>query len=266
MSPSPASTAWACVTSKPTGTCPGTSDYTTGSTNSNGYNTYLANNCWADPSCEQILSANSFGDWQVSADEPVGNGSVKTAPEAQQQFNNWCPSSNTWSNLVENSCGSTTDTPISALSELTSTYAESTPHNSQTIAQWAWDNWLSNDAGYPDEVMVWVDNNGRCNSGSFGTQVHAPVTIAGQEWTPHRYPNSSEFIWSLDGPGGAGTCAQQASGTVDLLALLKWMQANGYAAPGAAISLIDGAWEICSTGGVPETFRMSSYSVTARAA
>ena len=78
--------------------------------------------------------------------------------------------------------------------------------------------------------MVWVDNNGRCNSGSFGTQVHAPVTIAGQEWTPHRYPNSSEFIWSLDGSGGAGTCAQQASGTVDLLALLKWMQANGYAA------------------------------------
>ena len=85
--------------------------------------------------------------------------------------------------------------------------------------------------------MVWVDNNGRCNSGSFGTQVHAPVTIAGQEWTPHRYPNSTEFIWSLDGSGGAGTCAQQTSGTVDLLALLKWMQANGYAAPRAAISL-----------------------------
>jgi hypothetical protein len=266
MSPSPASTAWACVTSKPTGTCPGTSDYTNGSTNSNGYNTYLANNCWADPSCEQILSANSFGDWQVSADEPAGNGSVRTAPEAQQQFNNWCPSSHTWSNLVENGCGSTTDTPISALSELTSTYAESTPHNSQTIAQWAWDNWLSNDAGYPDEVMVWIDNNGRCNSGSFGTQVHAPVTFAGQEWTPHQYPNSSEFIWSLDGPGGAGTCAQQASGTVDLLALLKWMQANGYAAPGAAISLIDGVWEICSTGGALETFRVSSYSVTAMAA
>jgi hypothetical protein len=264
--PSPASTAWACVTSKPTGTCPGgTDDYTAGSTNSNGYNTYLANNCWADPSCQQILSANSFGDWQVTANEPAGNGSVETAPEAQQQFNNWCPGNHTWSNLVTNGCATAEDTPISALSQLTSTYAESTPHNSQTIAEWAWDNWLSNDSGYADEVMAWVDDNGRCNSGSYGTQVHAPVTIAGQEWTPHRYPNSSEFIWSLDGSGGPGTCAQQASGTVDLLALLKWMQANGFAAPGAALSLVDGVFEICSTGGAQETFRVSSYSVTARA-
>jgi len=264
--PSGTNQAWACVTTSPTGTCPRGSDYTSGSTNSNGYNSYVANNCWGDPNCQQTLSANSFGDWRVTANEPAGNGSVRTAPEAQQQFNNWCPGSKTWSNFTQNGCGSNEgNTPISALSQLTSTYAESTPHNSKTIAQWAWDNWLDNDSGYPDEVMVWVDNNGRCNSGSFGTQVHAPVSIAGQEWTPHRYPNSSEFIWSLDGPGGAGTCAQQASGTVDLLALLKWMQANGFAAPGATLSLVDGVFEICSTGGAPETFRVSSYSVTAKA-
>jgi hypothetical protein len=107
--------------------------------------------------------------------------------------------------------------------------------------------------------------NGRCNSGSLGTRVHAPVTIAGQEWTPYQY-GSTEFIWSLDGPGGAGTCAQQASGTVDLLALLKWMQANGHAAADATLKLVDGVFEICSTGGVPETFRVTSYSVTATAA
>jgi hypothetical protein len=255
-----------CVTSSPSGNC-GPYLYAR-NTNSNGYNTYVGNNCWADPSCVQTITVTNPGRWRVTSTEPAGNGSVRTAPEAQQQFNNWCSNGkNTWSNFVANGCpsSSTTDTPISALSQLTSSYAESTPHNSRTIAQWAWDNWLSNDAGYPDEVMVWVDNIGRCNSGSFGTQVHAPVTIAGQEWTPHRYPNSSEFIWSLDGSGSADTCARQASGTVDLLALLKWMQANGYAAPGAAISLIDGAWEICSTGGVPETFRVSSYSLTARA-
>ena len=224
-----------------------------------------ANNCWADPSCKQTVTAVDPGNWSVSADEPAGNGSVKTAPEAQQQFNNWCAAVGTWSNLDPGGCGNSTqsDTPLSAMSQLTSTYAESTPHNSQTIAQWAWDNWLSNDSGYPSEVMVWVDNNGRCNSGSFGTQVHAPVTIAGQEWTPHQYPNGSEFIWSLDGPGGAGTCAQQASGTVDLLALLKWMQANRDAAPGATLSLVDGVWEICSTGGQPENFTVTRYSITA---
>ena len=264
-SSSPSGTGAPCVTSSPSGNC-GPYLYAA-DTNSNGYNTYVGNNCWADPSCAQTITVTNPGKWQVTSTEPAGNGSVKTAPEAQQQFNDWCSNGkNTWSNFVLNGCPSSTDTPISALSQLTSSYAESTPHNSRTIAQWAWDNWLSNDAGYPNEVMVWVDTNGRCNSGSFGTQVHAPVIIAGQEWTPHRYPNSSEFIWSLDGPGGAGTCAQQASGTVNLLALLKWMQANGFAAPGAAISLVDGAWEICSTGGAPETFRVFSYSVTARAA
>jgi len=262
----PTSTAWACVTSSPAGTCPRHGAYATGSTNSNSDNTYLGNNCWADPTCQQTLSANSLGDWQVTANEPAGNGSVKTAPEAQQLMNNWCAAVKTWQNLNPGGCGGSTlsNTPISAMSQLTSTYAESTPHNSQTIAEWAWDNWLDNDAGYPSEVMVWVDNNGRCNRGSFGTQVQAPVTIAGQEWTPHQY-GSNEFIWSLDGPGGAGTCAQQASGTVDLLALLKWMQANGHASADATLSLLDGVFEICSTGGALETFRVSSYSVTAKA-
>jgi len=51
----------------------------------------------------------------------------------------------------------------------------------------------------------------------------------------------------LDGKGPGGTCAQQASGTVDLLALLKWMQANGYAAAGATLDLVDGVFGICST-------------------
>jgi hypothetical protein len=247
-----------CTTSAPDGNC---GPYTyAGITNSNGYNTYVSNNCWADPSCKQTVTAVDPGNWSVSANEPAGNGAVMTAPEVQQQFNNWCASARTWSNRVSTGCNSLADTPISAMSQLASSYAESTPHNSQTIAQWSWDLWLSNDSGYADEVMVWVDTNGRCNSGSFGTQLHAPVTIAGQEWTPHRYPNSSEFIWTLD---GSGTCAQQASGTVDLLALLKWMQANGYAAPGATVSIVDGLWEICSTGGQPETFTVSKYSLTA---
>ena len=259
-STSPPAGTHTCVTSKANGNC---GPYTyAGNTNSNGYNTYVSNNCWADPSCKQTVTAVDPGNWSVSASEPAGNGAVMTAPEAQQQFNNWCPSAHNFDNRTSANCN-TSDTPISALTQLTSGYAESTPHNSQTIAQWSWDMWLSNDSGYPDEVMAWVDTNNRCNSGSFGTQLHAPVTIAGQQWTPHRYQNSSEFIWVLNGSGGADTCAQQASGSVDLLALLKWMQSNGYAAPSASVALIDGVWEICSTGGQPETFTVSKYSLTA---
>ncbi len=249
-----------CTTSKANGNC---GPYTyAGNTNSNGYNTYVSNNCWADPSCKQTVTATDPGNWSVSASEPAGNGAVMTAPEVQQQFNNWCSSARNFDNKVSGNCNAS-DTPISALTQLSSSYTESTPHNSQTIAQWSWDMWLSNDSGYPDEVMVWVDTNNRCNSGSFGTKLHDPVTIAGQQWTPHRYLNSSEFIWVLNGSGGDGTCAQQASGTVSLLALLKWMQSNGYAAPSAAIALVDGVWEICSTGGQAENFAVSRYQLTA---
>ena len=183
-----------------------------------------------------------------------------TAPEVQQQFNNWCASARTWSNRVSTGCNSLADTPISAMSQLASSYAESRRITARLSLSGRGTCGSVTSLGYADEVMVWVDTNGRCNGGSFGTQLHAPVTIAGQEWTPHRYPNSSEFIWTLD---GSGTCAQQASGTVDLLALLKWMQANGYAAPGATVSIVDGLWEICSTGGQPETFTVSKYSLTA---
>jgi hypothetical protein len=249
----------ACVTSAASGVC---GPYTyAGNTTSNGYNTYVDNNCWADPGCKQTVTAYNPGDWSVSADEPAGNGSVETAPETGQQFNNWCPANNTWANLLPNGCSNQANTPISSMTELSSTYTESFPHNSQTIAQWAWDNWLSNDSGYPDEVMVWVDNNNRCNSGSYGTQQASPITVNGQEWTPYQY-GSSEFIWSLGAPG---QCAQQSSGTVDLLALLKWMQANGKAAAGATLGLTDAVWEICSTGGQPETFSVSKYTITAAA-
>ncbi len=249
---SPVPTSWACVTSSPTGVC---GPYESATTNSNGHNTYLTNNCWADPSCRQTLSANSFSRWQVVADEPAGNTSVKTAPAAQQLFNDWCAASSTW-----NTCPSFTDTPISALSQLSSTYAESTPHNSQTIAQFAWDNWLTNDSGHPHEVMVWVDNSNRGSGGA--TQVAGPVSIHGQNWTLYEY-GSGELIWSLGAPG---TFAQQRSGRVDLLALLKWLQSHGYATSRASIGEIDGVWEICSTGGIPETFSMASYSITARGA
>jgi hypothetical protein len=233
----------------------GAYDYA-GNVNSNGYNTYVENNCWADPSCKQTVSANNPGDWQVTATECC-DGSVRTGPVNAQQLDNWRADLGTWG-----SCGAPpatcADTPIAALSSLTSTYAETMPHNSQTIAESAWDVWLNNDAGHPNEVMIWVDTVNRCNGGSYGTPQGAPVTVAGQTWQPNQY-GGGEFIWML---GEDSACAQQPAGTVDILALLRWMQGHGFMAPGATIGLIQFGWEICSTGGSPETFAVHGYSLS----
>jgi hypothetical protein len=143
---------------------------------------------------------------------------------------------------------------ISGLSALSFTYAETMPPNSGTTAQAAWDIWLSNDAGFPNEVMVWVDN---VNRGDGGATQKASASFGGQDWTLYQN-GGGELIWSLDAPG---TFALQGSGTVDLLALLRWLQNNGHAAAGASIGEIDFGWEICSTGGVRETFTVSNYDL-----
>jgi hypothetical protein len=234
----------ACVTSASNGNC-GPYHYPAIS-NSNGFNTYVGNNCWADPSCRQTVSANNPGDWQVVATEPAGNTGVRTYPNVQQLTNNW-----PWS---PSGCGqSCSDTPIAGLSQLTSSYTEVTPRGG-TIAQFAWDIWTNNNAGHPGEIMVWVDNSNRGSGGA--TQVGS-ASIAGQAWTIYRY-GSGELIWSLGAPG---TFAQQGSGTVDLLAILRESIARGLTSPGATIGQIDAGWEICSTGGGPETFTVSRYTI-----
>lgn len=237
---------WRCAISSPSGNC-GAYDYGQ-ITGSNGYNTYVGNNCWADPQCQQTIYANDPGDWQVVSTEPAHNTGVMTYPNVQQLTNNWNGSDSGCS-----PCGSS-DVPISALSTLSSTYAETTPHNSATIAQFAWDIWLNNNAGHPSEIMVWVDNS---NRGSGGATLKGTANIGGHDWTLYQY-GGGEIIWSL---GAQGTFAQQGSGTIDLLALLHDLQTRAMVSPAANIGQVDVGWEICSTGGSPETFVVSAYSL-----
>ena len=256
--PSPTGTGWACVTSSPTGNCP---DYTDPQhiTMSNGYNTYVANNCWADPSCRQTVSANSPQDWQVVSTEPAGNGSVMTGPELQQQTNNWCPAQKTWGNLVTNGCpGSEGNAPIASLASLSSAYAETMPHDSGTIAEAAYDLWTN----YSSDIMVWQDVVGRCSSGAFGgTTLATGVRIGNYTYDVYRYGGAgAEVIFVAEGSGGPGTCGNYGSGTVNLLGVLQEAQSLGVVS-NVTVSLIDFTFEICSTGGVPETFAVSNYSV-----
>ena len=45
--------------------------------------------------------------------------------------------------------------------------------------------------------------------------------------------------------------------------MTQWLEANGYLAANSTFTAISAGWEICSTGGLNETFQMSNYSVTA---
>jgi hypothetical protein len=262
-SPSPPAGAWTCTVTGDGTSCPAAGYYDDypGIIPSNGWNTYVANNCWADPSCNQVLNANDGTDWQVTATEPAGNGSVMTGPELQQQTNNWCTSLNVWDSQVQYGCSPEGPVPVSALSSWTSTYAESMPHNAQTTAEAAYDIWQVN---YPSDVMIWLDTVNRCEPGAFGgTVLGTGLTIGGQAYDAYRYGGpGAEIIFVLEGGGGPGTCAQQPAGTVDILGVLGWLASHGYVS-NVAVSLVDFTFEICSTGGVPEDFAVTSYAMAA---
>jgi hypothetical protein len=237
------------VTAQPSGNC-GAFDFS-GIVNSNGYNTYVGNNCWADPSCKQTVSANGPADWQVVASEPKGNTGVMTYPDIQQLFNNWCGTGN-W-----NGCANPTDTPLSALSGLRFGYGLSMPPStSGTIAQAAYDIWTTDPTH--NEVMIWLDND---NRGSGGATFDASYTTAdGQQWTLYNY--GDEIIWSL---GARGTYAQRTSyADVPVAELMQYLVDHGYQKSTSLVGQIDFGWEICSTGGVPQTFTVNDYSITAR--
>jgi hypothetical protein len=135
------------------------------------------------------------------------------------------------------------------------------PHDNGTVAEAAYDIWQVN---YPSDVMIWTDTVNRCEPGAFGgTTLATGLTIGGQVYDAYRYGGpGAEIIFVLEGAGGAGTCAQQPSGTVDILGVLNWLASHGYVS-NVTVPLVDFTFEICSTGGVPENFAVTSYAMAA---
>jgi Glycosyl hydrolase family 12 len=228
----------ACVTSKHGGNC-GPYGYRPIS-NSNGFTTYVANNMWAcgpdtnTTSCgPQNLTAYDPGNWSATSTQASGNTAVLTYPNVQQLFTKT----------------TNTDPVISAFASITSHFAETMNPGAGTDAEAAYDIWLSNTSG-PNEIMIWVDNVGR---GSGGAQQIGTATIGGQAFTVYQY-KGGEVIFSLN--------HNEQSGTVDILATLKWLQGHGLVSAKAGLGQVDFGFEICSTGGKPEKFAVSRYTLT----
>ena len=224
----------ACVTSAGNGTC-GPYGYSPIS-NSNGFTTYVANNMWAcgNGSCgPQTLAAYQPGNWSVMSTQASGNTAVLTYPNVQQVFTKTTD----------------TDPAFSAFTSITSDFTETMSPQAGTDAEAAYDLWLSHTSG-PTEVMIWIDNVGR---GSGGAQRIGAATIAGQAFTVYQY-RGGEVIFSLN--------RNEQSGTVDILGALKWLQSHGLASAGAQLGQVDFGFEICSTGGKPEKFAVSRYTLT----
>ena len=189
-------------------------------------NPTVGNNVWNPISgWQQTLYANNPGNWSIVSNMPAGNTAVASYASSSAQFNN---------------------EPLSDFKGLSSSFSETMNATSQTSAWAMYDVWLTN-SGKANEIMIQHDfaNNGPCGP-------DATATFDGQSWNMCNF--GSAIAWKLPG--------SEQSGSVDILAMLTWLENNGYISKSTELSAIGYGWEVASTGGHPETFTVSSYSIT----
>jgi hypothetical protein len=207
-------------------------------TASNGFTTYVGIDGWACGPADRShpwgndcgptrLTATNPGHWNVTTKEAKGNTAVLMYPSLGQLYNN--PS-------------------LSRMTLIRSSFTESMPHNSGTVGWAAYDIFLNN-SGPSNEVMIQLDSVNECLSCS---QLLAHVTFGLQRFTLYEYGGpGGELIWHLN--------HAEHTGTVYVLAMLRWLQRHRYIRRSSTLGIVGFGWEISSTGGVPETFSVSKF-------
>ena len=191
----------------------------------------------------QTVSANNMSDWQVQANMAAGNRAVLSYPDAQDTI------TNTSDNPV----------PFGNFAALTSTYAAQMPSDAGTAGleddyEAAYDIWLGHDGSdYNQEIMIWTDDHNQVPAGSDtdATWTDPSTRVVYEIWAGNN-----------DDPVTLVAKSNPASGSVDLLSLFTWLQANGYSNE-TGINQIDYGFELCSTSGQTETFKVTSYTLDA---
>ena len=204
----------------------------------------VGNNIWNPiPGARQTLAAHSPGAWYVTSNMPKGNTAVVSYPSLSADYH------------VQNSSGNWVTQPLTNFASMVSSFSETMNATSATNAWATYDIWMGNG----DEIMVQHDFSPHADpecphvaTATFGGSFGVPV----QTWGLCKF--GTEFIWQLP------ASASEHSGSVDILAMLTWLEQHGYVPRNDPLGAIGYGWEICSTGGVNETFQVSKFSITVR--
>ena len=199
-----------------------------GGWSTNGY--YVHNNMWnvSGYNVRETLSACAYNNWYVTAtmDNSRGDGAVKAYPNVHKDYN---------------------EPAISSFSSITSSFSETSPHVG--IYEAAYDIWLNGVAGNGStEMMIWNDNYHQVPAGS----KQATVTFDGRSYTVWRTGTYIAFVAD----------STFTSGSVDLLAMFKWLMSKGWLASNSTVGQIDYGFELVSTNGAPATFTVNNFSIT----
>ena len=198
----------------------------------------LYNDAWSNAAFRgpQMICGNSASHWLVVSTQPAGNTGVLTYPCVQRNYNG------------------AKGYPLSTFTRMTSSYAENMHAVSGTDANATYDIWVN---GLHKEVMFWVDNHGPPAEQKVAGSRVGTTTFSGATWIlNYRKATPGRRAYIAFVRQGSAT-----SGTIDLLAGLKYLERRGYLAASDVVWQVNFGWEIASTAGVPETFAVSHYSL-----
>jgi hypothetical protein len=186
-----------------------------------GYTLY--NNIWGSGAGPQSIWANSYSNWGVWANHP-NTGGVKAYPNASIPVNK----------------------TLSSLTTVRSSFDVTVP--SAGAYTTAYDIWANNNAY---EIMLWMNKAGAV--GPLGTS-QGTATVGGHTWTVYKGSNGANAVFSFVRNGNT------SAGTVDILAISKWIQAKGWFG-NVTLGNVQFGYEITSSSG-GLNFVTNSYSVT----
>ncbi|ATE54484.1 glycoside hydrolase family 12 protein [Actinosynnema pretiosum] len=183
----------------------------------------VRNDVWGSGVGPQTIWANSYSNWGVWADHP-NTGGVKSYPHSAKAIGR----------------------KLSALSALRSSFTVTRPGGGAYAT--AYDIWADNHAY---EIMIWANKQGAV--GPIGSK-QTTVSVGGHTWDVHRGSNGSNAVFSFI------RTANTNSGTVDVLAVLRWIRTQGWYGD-VTVDEVQFGFEITSSAGGMD-FVSTSFSVT----
>lgn len=195
----------------------------------------------AIPPNSYTLYVNSHSNWEVVANQarcPTTDCAVEAFVSAQYNFDNQ-------PGVQE----------LSDIAYMTSTFRETMPTGNMYTngfdSEAAYDIWCDNN---DLEVMIWVDNQGQTPGG----QEIATVRLFGQEFIVYHSGsltdlNSGTYTFVL--------ASNETSGLVNILDVYRWLITNGYISASDYMTQFNFGWEIASTAGQSDTFRLNSLTL-----
>ncbi|MFD8493739.1 hypothetical protein [Amycolatopsis sp. NPDC059657] len=192
-----------------------------GSWSSGGYT--VRNDVWGSGAGSQTIWADSGSKWGVTANHP-NTGGVKAYPHSSKNVGR----------------------SLSSLSSVRSSFGVSAPGGGAYTT--AYDIWAGNNAY---EIMLWMNKQGAV--GPIGSK-QASVSVGGHSWDVYKGSNGGNAVFSFLRNGNTN------SGSVDILAVLKWIKSKGWFGD-VTLGEVQFGFEITSSSGGLK-FTTNNYSVS----